>query len=245
MRCLFRAIAVFILACTLPSAFGGPQAYVHTPIVEYGEREIDVHGGRQEQGDGTRASGLATGFGMGLTPWWFTEAYGIAEWSSGEPVQLTSIEWENVFQLTETGRRAAELGLLFEVERPRDLAEGYELVYGPLVQTDVGRVQLNGNLLIQRHVRASTPSDTVLQYEWQAKFRWREALEPGLQGFGEMGQWNRWEHADLQSHVIGPAVFGKLRLGGHQALRYDAAFLVGISPAAPDRTLRLRVEYEY
>jgi len=244
VRKLVRAAAM-LAACIAGPARAEPQSYVHTPIVEYGEREIDVHGGRSRLGDGTDANGVAAGFGIGLTPWWFTEVYGISEWAAGDPIQLHSVEWENVFQLTETGKHAAELGLLFEVERPRDHAEGYELVYGPLLQTDAGEWQFNGNLLIDQHVQANPSVATELQYEWQAKWRWREAFEPGMQGFGGIGKWDHWDHADQQSHVLGPAVFGKLRLGGRQALRYDAAYLVAVSAAAPDRTLRFRVEFEY
>jgi hypothetical protein len=40
-------------------------------------------------------------------------------------------------------------------------------------------------------------------------------------------------------------VFGRIPLGGRQALRYDAAYLVAASSAAPDHTLRLRLEFEF
>jgi hypothetical protein len=228
-----------------PAALAGPSAYVHTPIVEYGERELDLHGGRAKLGDGSRETGFVAGFGMGVTPWWFTEAYVVFKGATGQPTAAEAIEWENVFQLTETGKHAADVGLLLEIERPRDHAEGYELKYGPLLQTELGRVQLNGNLLFERHVRAAVPSDAEMLYECQAKYRWRPAFEFGLQGFGEMGKWDHWKPSREQSHVLGPAAFGKLGLGNHQALKYDAALLLAVSPAAPDRTLRFRVEYEF
>ncbi len=45
---------------------------------------------------------------------------------------------------------------------------------------------------------------------------------------------------------IGPAIFGKVKLGeGRQAIRYNAAFLFGETPATPRHTFRLQAEYEF
>jgi hypothetical protein len=227
------------------AALAGPGDYVHSPIVEYGEHEIDVHGGHARSADGTYESALSAGWGIGLTPWWFTEAYVKFEGATGEKLEAEAIEWENIFQFTETGRYPVDVGMLVEVERSKDHAEGYEVVYGPLVQGDVGEVQLNGNLLLESHVHAAEKTDTELKYEWQAKLRWRREFEPGLQGFGELGEWNHWAPTSGQSHVWGPAVLGRLKVAGRQALRYDAALLFGMTGASADRTLRFRVEYEY
>jgi hypothetical protein len=218
---------------------------VHTPIVEYGERELELRQGRAKLDDGSHESAFAVSYGMGVKPWWFTELELVFEGATGKPAEAEAVAWENVFQLTETGKHAADVGVLLEIERPRDHAEGYELKYGPLLQTELGRVQLNGNLLFERHVRAAEPSDTEMLYEWQAKYRWRPAFEFGLQGFGEMGTWDHWKPSDEQSHVLGPAAFGKVGLGGHHALRYDAALLFAASSGAPARTLRFRVECEF
>ena len=241
-------LAAIAAAVALPFshvASADPGDYVHSPIVEYGEREIDLHGGFARSSDGSDQSSMAIGWGIGLEPWWFTEAYLKFEGASGEKFEAEAIEWENTFQLTETGRHAVDMGLLAEIERPDDRAEGYELVYGPLFQGDVGPVQLNGNLLLESHVRSSENAETEMKYEWQVKYRWRREFEFGLQGFGEMGEWDHWAATRDQSHVLGPAVFGKLKAGERQSLRYDAALLLGATRASADATLRFRVEYEY
>ncbi len=238
------AVAALAL-CAAQAALAGPAAYVKTPIVEYGERELELKWGRAKAGDGTHEHQTIVGFGAGITPWWFTEVSAGFEGGTEKSTAYEALEWENVFQLTETGKYPVDAGFLFEIERPRDHAEGWELKYGPLLQTEFGRVQLNGNALFERHVRAEIPSETELLYEWQAKYRWRPAFEFGFQGFGELGKWDDWNGRSEQSHLLGPALFGRLRLGTRQALKYDAAFLVAASPAAPDRALRFRVEYEF
>jgi len=138
-----------------------------------------------------------------------------------------------------------DVGFLVELERPQDRSEGNELRIGPLFQTEVGKVQLNGNVLFERHVHADAPQHTELGYQWQAKYRSNPGFELGVQGFGEVGPWNHWDPADQRSHRLGPAVFGKLPSGNHQAIRYNAAWLIGASSAAPNHNFRFQVEFEF
>jgi len=228
-----------------PMAMAGPADYVHTPTVEYGEKEIDFKAGAARKGDDPRESAFSIGFGYGAKEWWFTELYAKYKRENYEGTKFDAIEWENKFQLTETGRYPVDVGFLLEIERPEDRTEGWEVKWGPLFQTEFGKFQLNGNLLFQRNYRAGFPNDTQFQYQWQAKYRWLPRFEFGLQGFGEMGKWNDWAPRDERIHTVGPAVFGKIPLGNHQAIKYNAAWLLGSSRAAPDRTLRMQVEYEF
>lgn len=228
----------------LQSAHAGPADYVYTPMVEPGEREIDFKSGTQDSDP--RKSAATLGFGYGVNDWWFTEVYlkGVKE--GGASFKYDAVEWENKFQLTETGKYPVDVGLITEIEIPRDREEeGIELKVGPLFQTEFGRLQLNGNVLFEKHVDAAESSDTEMGYQWQVKYRWQPTLEYGLQGFGDLGAWDDWEPADEQSHKAGPAIFGKFSVGSHQAVKYNAAWLVGVSDGAPDNTFRLQAELEF
>lgn len=226
-------------------AFASPADYVYTPTVEYGEKEIDFKYGTARKDGDPRESAKSIGFGYGATQWWFTEIYLKYKMEDGESSKYDAIEWENKFQLTETGKYPVDVGFLLEIEHPEDRAEGWEVKWGPLFQTDFGKVQLNANFLFQRNYRAEEHTQTDFMYQWQAKYRWLPQFEYGLQGFGEMGKWDQWSSQDERVHKVGPAVFGKLPLGGRQAIRYNAAWLVGASNAAPDNTFRMQVEYEF
>lgn len=223
----------------------GPADYVVTPGVEYGEREIDFKFGSFKRSDEDRLSAASIGFGYGATQRWFTELYLKYNREGGSGTQFDAWEWENKFQLTETGQYPVDLGFLLEIERPQDRSEGYEVTFGPLLQTEFGKTQLNGNLLFKRNYRADFPNSTELNYQWQAKYRWKPQFEFGVQGFGELGQWNDWGSRDEQSHRLGPAVFGKFALGGHQVIKYNAAYLVDASDAKHSNTLRTQIEYEF
>ncbi|WP_220635932.1 transporter [Georgfuchsia toluolica] len=226
-------------------ANAGPADYVYTPTVEYGEKEIDFKLGVSHKNDTPLESAHSLGFGYGAKEWWFTELYVKYKRENNESTKFDAIEWENKFQLTETGKYPVDIGLILEIERPKDHAEGWEVKWGPLFQTEFGKIQLNGNLLFERNYRSDFQSDTQFQYQWQAKYRWLPQFEFGLQGFGEMGKWDDWSPSDERIHTAGPAIFGKIPLGDHQAIRYNAAWLMGSSDAAPDHTIRMQVEYEF
>ena len=250
MRTVLSAGALAALALSTlslsPPAVAGPSEYVVTPIVEEGEREIDIKAGSAKLRDGSSETQNSIGFGWGANSWWFTELYAIWHKEPGEPYSFDAWEWENKFQLTETGKYPVDLGFLLEIERPRDRSEGYELRFGPLLQSDLTpKLQANLNLLFEKHVDASEPIKTELGYQWQLKYRWQPALEFGLQGLGDVGPYNHWEPHDEQPHQAGPALFGRIKLAEHQTLTYNAGLLFGMTDGAPRHTLRLQAEFEF
>lgn len=230
-------------------AFAGPADYVYTPTVEEGEREIDFKYGRASAPGGhDRAASI--GFGYGATSWWFTELYVKGFGAAGQDMKTEAYEWENRFQLTETGKYFVDVGLITELEIPRDSGERKEAKIGALFQREFGRVQANFNTLLERKfggdfAPGTDPQATVFLYQYQLKYNWKPSLDFGLQGYGETGKWNHWEGAGEQFHNLGPAVFGKTRLNEHLALKYNAAWLFGTTNATPDNTFRAQVELEF
>lgn len=250
MRTATRAGALAALALTsltlASSALAGPSDYVRTPLVDEGEREFDFKAGSAQSRDGGRESQWSLGFGLGVNRWWFTEVYAIWHKEPGEKHGFDAFEWENKFQLTETGKYPLDVGLLLEIERPKDRSEGYELRWGPLLQTEIGnRVQANLNLLLEKHVRVADGAPAELGYQWQLKYRWQPQLEWGVQGFGDVGPYKHWEPAAEQTHLAGPALFGRLKAGERQTVKYNAAALFGLNQHSPRHTLRLQAEYEF
>jgi hypothetical protein len=227
----------------LQFAYAGPADYVYTPIVEQGEKEIDFKFGTEDSDPSLSQAML--GLGYGATDWWFTEAYVKYAKTGGDRTEYDAFEWENKFQLTETGKYALDVGLIAEIEIPRNSDEGIELKVGPLFQTEFDKVQLNGNILLEKSFDAAVSAPTIMGYQWQVKYRWHPHFEYGLQGFGELGEWNSWEDTSNQEHKLGPAVFGKFAVADHLAIRYNAAWLFGLTRQTPDNTFRMQVELEF
>jgi hypothetical protein len=237
-----KARIALLLALVSPAVMAGPADYIYMPTVEYDEKEIDFKFGTEKLPNGDRKQVASLGFGYGVTEYWFTEVYFKNERQGSDTLSIG--EWENKFQLTETGKYPVDLGLVVEIEAPLNRNEAYELKLVPLLQTEFGKTQLNGNLILER---TFGPGDhiTALGYQWQAKYRWKETLEFGLQGFGDMGKWDHWDASDEQDHRMGPAVFGKAHLGVKKVVKYNAALLFGTGEAAANHTFRMQVEYEF
>ena len=236
--------AAVTAALTINNAVASPSDYVFVPTVEYGEREVDFKAGTTKFDGLGRESVATVGFGYGVTQTWFTEAYLEIERDNGKN-EIEAVEWENKFQLTEPGEYAVDVGFITEIEIPEHRENGYEFKFGPLFQKDFGKTQLNFNLLFERAYRAVEANPMVMGYQLQAKYRWTEQVEFGMQGFGEMGKWNDFSPRSEQSHRFGPAIFGKIDLGNRQAIKYNAAFLFDAGDAVDNRTFRMQAEYEF
>ncbi|MEO8837415.1 MAG: hypothetical protein ABI351_01740 [Herbaspirillum sp.] len=237
--------ATAMIALCVQNAVAGPTDYVYTPAVEHGEREIDFKFGTLKPSGDASTSAASLGFGYGATEYWFTELYVKYKRANSSDTAFDAFEWENKFQLTEQGEYAIDVGFITEIERPQDRSEGYEIKFGPLFQKDFGKTQLNLNVLFQRNYRAAASNPMRVGYQWQAKYRWTREFEFGAQGFGELGQWNRFASRSQQSHRFGPAIFGKFLLGGRNAIKYNAAYLIDMGDATHSNTLRAQVEYEF
>ncbi|WP_216202607.1 hypothetical protein [Polynucleobacter sp. CS-Odin-A6] len=241
--------SIFLLTATFTYAgeyLSGPADYIYSPRVEEGEREIDTKFGTQKprSGEDSRQSGASIGFGYGVTSWWFTEIYGKNTWD-GNNSQFDAIEWENKFQLTETGKYFVDVGFLIELERPQNRNEGYEAKYGFLLQKDWNKWQANLNLLMQGHYTGTENQGTYFGYQGQVKYRLQPELQLGAQLFSWLGQLNNWNTNQQQQTSVGPAIFGKTKLGRKEALVYNIAYLWGTTTASPKNTIRMQVEYEF
>ncbi len=119
-----KKLLLLILAAGGAAAHANPADYIFSPVVEQGEREIDSKAGIARDRDGRSFWGGKLGVEYGFTAWWAAEATVNFGREPGESTRVQSLEWENRFQLTESGRHPWEIGLLFEVERERESSDG-------------------------------------------------------------------------------------------------------------------------
>lgn len=249
MKKSLLAVALAGMSCAL-NAFAAPDEYIYPARVEAGEREIDIKFGTRNMKDASknRTSG-SIGLGFGVNEHWFTEVYLKFNQNAGSDTEFDAIEWENRFQFTETGKYPLDVGFLFELERPQDRSEGYEVKAGPLFQADIGKTEWIANFLFKNSYQAAEPASASAYYQLQGRYLLSKKFSPGFQAFGDLGTWNDWAPVREQGHRIGPAVFGKLPLDDRRYVKYNAALLFGktrIDDAGyAGHTFRLQVEYPF
>ncbi len=239
---------VFLMGLVLsPLCNAGPADYLYTPHIERGELELDIKYGSATSNAGVRPQAVSVGLGYGVTDHWFTEVYLKQKHNAGG--DSTYLEWENRFLLVGGEGAPADIGWVTELEAPLTRGAPWELRAGPLFQSTLNKLQLNGNVIFERTF-GGADEDSVSQvtnigYQWQARYRAGGVFDLGFQGFAEMGKWDQWSKTAAQNHRMGPAVYGKMVLGEHQAIKYNAALLAGMTDAAPNKTFRMQLEYEF
>lgn len=229
------------LAC---AAHADPGYYVVTVYDNEGQTSADLRYWTVKHPDRPEVVWPEVGLGYGVTSRWSTELF--ASWigSSQMPTQLSSWNWQNEFLLTQ-GELPLDIALHAQLIANQLDDGGHAIEFGPVLQTDLGRTQLNGNVFFERGWGGLDSGATQMKYQWQLRHRWKPWLHLGLQGFGELGPWNRWLPHDQQSHRAGPALFGTARVDDRQALLVQAAYLYGSIYGRDGRMFTLRAQYVF
>ncbi len=226
------------------AAVAGTGYYMVVPYPNEGQRIVDFkYWNAKPTGQPPRSS-PEIGFGYNVNSRWFTELS--ASWFQLSPRsnKWAALEWQNDVMLTQ-GEYPIDLALHTNIEHNRDPSRGLGVEFGPVLQADAGRTQLNFNLFFDRDYRVKVSEPFQIAYQWQVKYRWKEKLAFGAQGFGEMGDWNNWLPREKQSHRLGPALFGAWDLGGQREWKYEAAYLVGKNSARNAKSVTMRIQYGF
>jgi len=235
--------ALLVLAFAAPAA-ADPGYYVVTPYDNEGLVIVDLRYWSTHPKHGAPAVWPEFGIGYGVTSRWTTELF----WSGIGPtlseVGPSTLNWQNQWLLTQ-GELPLDIALHLQWVRDLTGARRHLLEWGPLLQTDFGRTQVNLNLVFERGQGHARGQPTALKYQWQLRHRWQPGLHFGAQGFGEVGPWDDWLPSSRQSHRAGPAVFFTLRGGGDRALKLQAAWLVGRTYGRSGSMFTMRTHVEF
>jgi hypothetical protein len=225
------------------AASADPGYYVVTAYDNEGVRTLDFRYWTVKLDGRPEVLWPEVGFGYGVTTRWTTELY--ASWigSSQMATRLSTWNWQNDVLLTQ-GEYPIDVAVHANLIR-NQLGPGGAIEWGPVLQTDVGRTQLNGNVFFESGWDDFAPAAARMKYQWQVRHRWRPVLHLGLQGFGELGRWNRWAPHDKQSHRAGPALFSTLPLAQHQTLLVQASYLFGSVYRKDGRMFSMRAQLAF
>jgi hypothetical protein len=238
------AFAVVLIAggfAIAGNARAGAAEVVYLPIVENGETEIELRNGWREFDGGHEEHASILELGRGVNDHWFAEVEIEQSFEDGGPNHLESLEWENIFALTERGKYWMDFGIFASYEHTFNPLDPDGMKIGPMFMKDIGPVTANVNLLFEREIGKGASHETGLGYTWQVRWHGSEALEFGLQGIGELGAIGHL--GQDHSQIAGPAIFGAHHVG-HSTIKWNAGVLGGLDRNAPNVTIRTQVEIE-
>ena len=232
------------LALSSAAASADPGYYVVTPYDNEGLRFVDFRYWTVKPNQRTEVVWPELGFGYGVSSRWTTELFLSWEGSAHEAVRPNTLNWQNEFLFTQ-GQWPWDLALHTQLIEEREAPHRTTVEWGPVLQADLWRTQFNVNLFFDRAFPAEQAAPTMLKYQWQVRYRWHPRLHFGLQGFGELGPWDHWAPRARQSHRAGPAVFTTLRLNDREAIKLQAAWLVGSTFARSGHMFTMRADWEF
>jgi len=234
-----------VLLDTVPDAHATHKVY--SPRVEKGELEIEARGHIDQDSDDTKDGARKDKYeiGYGLTDWWFSSLFVEYERAAQEGLQREATSWENIFQLTDTGKYWMDTGLYLEYEKPADNGVPDKLEAKLLLEKTVHSFVHTANLVFEREIGNGAASEVEFGYAWRTKYLLRREFEPGIELYGNLGDIDDTPPASDQIHQAGPVVTGKYRIGGRSSIYYEAGYLFGLTSASPDGTVKWLLEYEY
>jgi hypothetical protein len=120
------------------------------------------------------------------------------------------------------------------------------LTFAPLIEKELGsNTVATLNLRFTRETGSRAESGTDLAYAARIKYNLNPRFEPALEFFGDFGRIHHFPSTSEQQHWLGPAFYGKVKVGQSHSLIYSAAALFGVTSAASDLRGVVRVEYEF
>lgn len=172
-------------------------------------------------------------YGQALGARWFGEVYALGTRDAGNDLDVDAFELELKRQLTEQGEYSSDWGLLFELERSKEL-NVWELANTLIVAHDWGRWTGTANLSLIYETGSDIGTEWETRLTVQLKYRRAAELEPALELY-----------AGENTRGIGPVLTGMWRLGNGDKLLWESGIIFGVDPVTPDVNLKFNLEYEF
>ena len=247
--------AVTRLAVAALAVWGGFAAFsvaradfqVRYPTVEYGELEFEHNGSTtfdKPNSGRSNDQSYTNSIGYGVTPWWMVELEG--EWAAppGQNLYFDALTLENIFQLTETGEYWADLGFFAELSHGMRRGDPDSVTFGPIAQKEIGNTLHTINVFFGKEFGQGASDATELQLAWQSRWRFHPLIEPGFEYYGDVADLAHPGKIADQEHRIGPGLFGEYGFPPNGKLKYEVAYLFGLTRGTEKGAVRWKLEYE-
>lgn len=244
---LVKAMAVIVVGGFMSSFASNPALAldeIYSPSAEPKELSLEYNGSRtfDSQSDKNDAQEHELALEYGATDWWTVETSAGFNKEPADHVRLNDIEIENRFQFFQPGENWMDSGMLVAYDFGIQGHEADSVEVKLLLQKDyLDKITSTVNVGFTNDVgkyAASGGSDYV--FLANTRYRLNQYIQPGVEIQSDLGQSHTLRHFDMQDHYIGPAAYGTL----FGKLKYQAAYLFGVSDAAAQSSARILLEYE-
>lgn len=236
--------ALAVLSTCMQSSFAFGLDEVYSPNAEYGEVSLEISHARSIDNNPAkdRAQVGEVTLEAGLTPRFVLSVSGEYSADPGNAMQLDGNQIEGRYQFFESGEQWLDVGALVSYTASKQTDSPDTLEVKLLLQKDVGKFTHTVNIGFSQNVGSfpNLTDEAGYTFLWSTRYRYNEYFQPGFEIQSDLGPGSQLGYFNQQEHYMGPSIQGKLF--GH--LKYQAAYLFGISDPAAQQAVRLNLEYE-
>lgn len=247
-----RILAASALLALAPDS-GRSELKVRSPIVEFGEFELEWNGLTTLDKRGSPLTGQRSDtfeIGYGLLPMWSVEIEAERNTFDGTD-KWNAITLENTFQLTPQGKYFVDAGFFAEVSFSTLHDQSHAFQLGPILQKEwddtlgLGFDTLHTiNLFFEHGFGHNSDHATGMELAWQSVWLAHPLVNPGFELYSFVTDVANFGRLNNQYNSIGPVITGRTVFAPYGALRYEVGYQFGLTSATPRGAIRWRLEYE-
>lgn len=246
MQCRILIALSLAAAVTLPGhAAHALTPKVRSPYVDAGEWALEAYGAYSFDNDDTRDSYAFKNkfeLGYGVNDWWKVGVEGVIVNEPGDNTAYDATELISKFQFWEKGAHVLDMGAYVAWEIPRDARAADKVELFLLASKQLHNWRHRANLVFEKEVGGNAHEDLELAFAWQSFTEIVPQWKGGVEYYAEFGEVDAGKRYSEQVHRLGPV----FQYEWHDCpLEISFGYLVGISSAAPDSTLKWEVEYAF
>ncbi len=239
-----------VAAATLAPVAARADFHVRSPDdINEGEWELESNGSASF--DRNPFKGNDTSYtaeiGRGVNSWYHTELeldFGRLP-APGTHTRYQGLTWENTVRLTEPGEYWADIGLYAEYTHAASAGVADDVLFGPLVQKDIGRTTHTLNLFVAQEIGPNQDGKGLdFSYAWQSRWNLVRQASPAIEIYGDAGGIGRLTGLRHQQLLAGPVLVGSFLLGPLGDLKYQAGYLFGATAATAHGMVKWGLEWE-
>jgi len=218
---------------------------IRSPIIESGELEFE------NNFTIGRSKNAVHELEYGFNDWLKLGVEGELAAEPGHGFHFDSAALEGFLQLTPQGRYWADVGLFVEYEHTARQGDPRAITFGPLIEKEAQLFGLNTlhtvNALFTKELGAGSVGPLTMLPRAQSRVRLHPFFEPGIEYYGNL---TLGDHGDEPQHRVGPMFAGRIRfpelgINAPGGIKYDAAYLRGLTHDTDPSTFRVRIELEF
>jgi len=239
------ALAIGISLSICSPAFALDEIY--SPRITKGELEIEYNGSRtfDSDHDKNNLQSHELEFQYSPTNYWATAITGAFAREADGNFRMDATSWENQFEFTNPGEYWLDTGLRvsYGFAHGKDNADGLEVKF--LMEKDIGKFINLANIGFDQelwHYAHAGPDFTVLA---SSRYKYDMMLQPGIELQSDLGTTQDRRRFQDQEYYIGPVIYGQLPSISANNLKYELAYLFGVTDAAANSAARILLEYEF